>query len=37
MQIENFINYLDKKSELIVSGKDGLNDLEIIEKIYKNS
>ena len=36
-QIENFINSIEGKEELVVSGEDGYKALEIISAIYKSS
>lgn len=36
-QIENFLNAIENKEELVVSGKDGYKALEIISAIYKSA
>ena len=34
-QIDNFINFLNDKGKLEITGEDGLRDLEILDRIYK--
>ncbi len=36
-QITNFISFLNGKEKLEINGEEGVKDLEIIEKIYKES